>query len=76
MGDKNKKDTIIIVDFGSQVTKLIARRVRELGVFSQIITLKELGKIKDYRNIKGIILSGGPATVAGKKYPNIPKHVF
>ena len=76
MGEKNKKDTIMIVDFGSQVTKLIARRVRDLGVFSQIITLTELDKLKDYSHIKGIILSGGPSTVARKKHPNIPKHVF
>ena len=39
-----QKDKIIIIDFGSQVTKLIARRIRELGVFSEIITIKEFLK--------------------------------
>ena len=52
-----KKEKILIIDFGSQVTKLIARRVRELGVFSDVITPRELNNLKDYRNIKGIVLS-------------------
>ena len=51
----DEKDKIFIVDFGSQVTKLIARRVRELGVYSEIITPKDIGKIKNYQNIKGFI---------------------
>ena len=38
------KEKILIIDFGSQVTKLIARRVRELGVYSEIITPKDLNK--------------------------------
>ena len=70
------KEKIIIIDFGSQVTKLIARRVRDLGIFSEIITIKDLKKIKDYNVIKGIILSGGPSTVTKKKFPNIPKEIF
>jgi GMP synthase (glutamine-hydrolysing) len=72
----NKKEKIIIIDFGSQVTKLIARRIRDLGVYSEITTIKELNKITDYSNIKGIVLSGGPATVTKKKYPTIPKEVL
>ena len=70
------KEKIIIIDFGSQVTKLIARRVRELGVYSEILNLKELGKIKNYNQVKGIILSGGPATVTKKNYANIPKQIL
>ena len=65
------KKKVIIIDFGSQVTKLIARRIRELGVYSEIITPKELKKITNFQNIKGIILSGGPSTVTGKKYESI-----
>ena len=64
---RNEKDKILIVDFGSQVTKLIARRIRELGVYSEIITPEELNKIKNYQNVKGFILSGGPSTVTKKK---------
>jgi GMP synthase (glutamine-hydrolysing) len=71
-----KKEKIIIIDFGSQVTKLIARRIRELGVYSEILTLNELKKLKNFSEIKGIILSGGPATVTKKKYPNIPFEIF
>ena len=65
---KHKKK-IIIIDFGSQVTKLIARRIRELKVYCEIINLREFKKIKNFNNIKGIILSGGPSTVTQKKYP-------
>ena len=50
------KDKVLIVDFGSQVTKLIARRVRELGIYSEIITPNDIKKLKDYRSIKGFIL--------------------
>ena len=70
------KDKIIIIDFGSQVTKLIARRIRDLGVFSDIITPKNFIKLKNYKNIKGIILSGGPSTVTKDKFQTIPKKIF
>jgi GMP synthase (glutamine-hydrolysing) len=56
-------DKILIIDFGSQFTQLIARRIRELGVFSEIISHKKI-KFKDVdQTIKGIILSGGPLNV-------------
>ena len=56
-------DKILIIDFGSQFTQLIARRIRELGVFSEIISHKKI-KIKNINeSIKGIILSGGPLNV-------------
>ncbi len=76
MSFQNLKEKIIIIYFGSQVTKLIARRIRDLGVFSEILTINDLYKIKDYHGIKGIILSGGPSTVTKKKYPSIPKEIF
>jgi len=54
---------ILIIDFGSQFTQLIARRVREIGVFSEIVSHKKI-KLKDIdQTIKGIILSGGPLNV-------------
>jgi GMP synthase (glutamine-hydrolysing) len=54
---------ILIIDFGSQFTQLIARRIRELGVFSEIISHKKI-KIKNVDiTVKGIILSGGPLNV-------------
>ena len=70
------RDKIIIIDFGSQVTKLIARRVRDLGVYSEIITPKELIKLGNFQAVKGIIFSGGPSTVTKKKFQTIPKKIL
>ena len=54
-------EKIIIVDFGSQVTKLIARRVREMGVYSQITPYFSLNKISwEDETVKGIIFSEAP----------------
>lgn len=68
---------ILILDFGSQYTQLIARRIREIGVFSEIrawdISEEE---IRDF-NPRGIILSGGPESVTdGDKAPRAPQAVF
>ena len=73
MQSRSHNEKIIIIDFGSQVTKLIARRIRDLGVFSEIITINDLHNIRDYNGIKGIILSGGPSTVTKKKFPRIDR---
>jgi len=54
---------ILIIDFGSQFTQLIARRIRELGVFSEIISHKKIKNKNIDNSIKGIILSGGPLNV-------------
>ena len=63
MSPDQNLDKVLIIDFGSQFTQLIARRVRELGVFSEIISHKKV-KLKDINNsIKGIVLSGGPLNV-------------
>ena len=56
-------DKILIIDFGSQFTQLIARRIREIGIYSEIVSHKKI-KNKDIINsVKGIILSGGPLNV-------------
>ena len=54
---------ILIIDFGSQFTQLIARRIRELGIFSEIISHNKIKNKDINHNIKGIILSGGPLNV-------------
>ena len=72
----NDKDKILIVDFGSQVTKLIARRVRDLGVYSEVIPSNKILKINDYKKIKGIIFSGGPSTVTKRRFQRVPKEIF
>ena len=71
----NNLDTILVIDFGSQFTQLIARRIREAGVFSEIIKYKNLNKFLSNKNIKGIILSGGPLNVNTKKI-KINKKIF
>jgi len=76
MIQKLKKEKIIIIDFGSQVTKLIARRIRENDVLSEILTPSDVKKKNIFKYAKGIILSGGPSTVTRNKHPNIPKEIF
>ena len=62
-------DKILIIDFGSQFTQLIARRIRELGVFSEIVSHRKIKKNNVDKTVKGIILSGGPLNVYEiKKY--------
>jgi GMP synthase (glutamine-hydrolysing) len=69
-------DRILILDFGSQVTQLIARRVREAGVYAEIYPFSvDEQKIRDYAP-KGIILSGGPASVHAQFSPTAPEAVF
>ena len=61
---RNNLCKILIIDFGSQFTQLIARKIRELGVFSEIISHKKISKTNTIKqNIYGIILSGGPLNV-------------
>ena len=68
---------ILIIDFGSQFTQLIARRIRELGVFSEIISHKNISKSNIIKqNIKGIILSGGPLNVYDSNKFNFDKKIL
>ena len=73
----NSINKILIIDFGSQFTQLIARRIRELGVFSEIISHnKVLKKNIIKKNINGIILSGGPLNVYQKDKFNFDKNIL
>ena len=69
-------DCILIVDFGSQVTQLIARRVREAGVYSEIAPFNAADEAFDRLRPKGIILSGGPASVVDAESPRVPQRFF
>lgn len=72
----HRKDTILILDFGSQYTQLIARRVRELGVYCELLPYQiDPQKIIDL-DPKGIILSGGPETVTENFTPRAPDIIF
>ena len=68
---------ILIIDFGSQFTQLIARRIREFGVYSEIISHKKINSSKIIKeNISGIILSGGPLNVYEKNKFNFDKKIL
>ncbi len=69
-------DTVLILDFGSQVTQLIARRVREMGVYSELKPFNTDPSAIKALNPKAIILSGGPASVTEKDSPRAPSIVF
>lgn len=69
-------DSILIVDFGSQVTQLIARRVREAGVYSEIAPFQSAAAAFARMQPKGVILSGGPASVVDEGSPRIPEQIL
>ena len=70
------RELILILDFGSQYTQLIARRIRENKVFSKVIPFNTPAKEIAQLSPKGIILSGGPASSIGKKTPHPDKNIF
>ncbi|MGE0853392.1 MAG: glutamine-hydrolyzing GMP synthase [Hyphomicrobiaceae bacterium] len=69
-------DTVLIIDFGSQVTQLIARRVREQGVYSEIVPFNRAEDALQRLKPKAVILSGGPASVTEFGTPRAPDWVF
>lgn len=70
------KETIVILDFYSQFNQLIARRVRECNVYSEVLPYDtSIEKIKEL-NPKGIIFTGGPASVYEKDAPACDKEIF
>ncbi len=69
-------DKILILDFGSQVTQLIARRVREAGVYCEIVPFNKADEVLDSFGAAGIILGGGPASVTHEDTPRAPARIF
>ncbi len=76
MSLNSSDDRILIIDFGSQVTQLIARRVRESGVYCEIHPFNKAAETFADFNPKAVILSGGPASVMEMDTPTAPKEVF
>ena len=72
----NNLNKILIIDFGSQFTQLIARRIREFGIYSEIISHKKINANTNKTHIGGIILSGGPLNVYQSKKVKFRKEIF
>ncbi len=76
MRDGIHDQRLLIIDFGSQYTQLIARRVREAGVYSEIISCDVDAQALAERGAKGLILSGGPESVGAAAAPHIAEGLF
>jgi GMP synthase (glutamine-hydrolysing) len=76
MSEDSRSDTILILDFGAQTTQLIARRVRESGVYCEVHPYNMVDAEIDAFAPRGIILSGGPASVTGAATPRAPERIF
>jgi GMP synthase (glutamine-hydrolysing) len=71
-----RAQTVLIIDFGSQVTQLIARRVRETGVYCEISPFNSADEAFERLHPAAVILSGGPASVSDADAPSAPQSVF
>ena len=69
-------DKVFVLDFGSQYTQLIARKIRELGVFSEILPFNVSFPQLKKENPRALILSGGPQSVYGREAPRVSKEIF
>ena len=67
---------VAVLDFGSQYTQLIARRLRELGVFSEIYPYHRYAEVLGRPEVRGIVLSGGPASVRAEGAPDVGADLF
>ena len=68
--------TILVVDYGSQYTQLISRRVRENNSYCEVILPSKLNNLKDFSNVIGIILSGGPNSTVNDDSNDLPNSIF
>ena len=74
--DKANRQTIIIIDFGSQYSELIARRIRETQVYSEVLSYRTSPEKLREINPKGIILSGGPSSVYDERAPKCDPEIW
>ncbi|HPV63092.1 MAG TPA: GMP synthase (glutamine-hydrolyzing), partial [Fervidobacterium sp.] len=71
-----EKQTVVVIDFGSQYTQLILRRIRELGFYSELVPYDEKEENITKLQPVAFILSGGPSSVYDEDSPKIPEYVF
>jgi len=71
-----EKEAVVVIDFGSQYSLLIARRIRELHVYCELVSHETPWEKIAQLNPKGFVLSGGPASVYEPGSPTIPAYVF
>lgn len=76
MKNSEHPETVLIIDFGSQVTQLIARRVREAGVYSEIVPFQSAAEAFNRINPKAVILSGSPHSTVDIGSPRAPEAIF
>lgn len=76
MKNSEHPETVLIIDFGSQVTQLIARRVREAGVYSEIVPFQSAAEAFKRINPKAVILSGSPHSTVDIGSPRAPEAIF
>ncbi len=76
MTTKQTQPEVAVLDFGSQYTQLIARRLREVGVFSEIYPFNRYKELLDRDEIRGVVLSGGPSSVYEDGAPDIGDELF
>lgn len=69
MGDNERNDLVAVIDFGSQYSRLIARRIRECRVYSELVSPSVSWEEFSKKNVRGIVLSGGPKSVVSEPVP-------
>ena len=74
--DNKQNELILIMDFGGQYSQLIARRIRECGVYCEIVSFKTTIEKITTLNPKGIVFSGGPSSVYAEKAPKCDPGIF
>ena len=72
----NAPEAVAIIDFGSQYSMLIARRIREAGVYSELIAWDAPPEALNHLQVKAFVLSGGPASVYDDDAPTLPPYVI
>jgi len=71
-----KREGVAVIDFGGQYAHLISRRIRDLGVYAEIVPYWRWQEVLDDPLVKAVVLSGGPASVYDENAPQLPVEFF